>query len=316
MNCILHVDAEKGLQDLPYKVHLTVTSPPYYNVKEYVAYNSYEDYLDTLKRIFSLVYEKTFDGRICCVNLSNILIPRSSRSHESKRIPLVFHFVGLMEGIGWKFLEDIIWVKPEGAVKNRNGGFFQHRQPLAYKPNTVNEYIVVFQKPSGKLIDHIVRSYNASIADSSKVTEEYERSNIWCINPETQSEHPAPYPIALVDKLIKYYSFVGNIVLDPFIGSGTTAVSAKQLHRQYIGFEIHQEYIDIAVKRLAIVVPQLLHNISSEFETLQNVDEVKKCLSKQQKRTLMNLTISADLPKTATKKELIEQILEKWTLNH
>ena len=89
-------DAEKGLQELNYKVHLTVTSPPYFNVKDYVSYNSYTDYLDTLKRIFTLVYEKTHDGRICCVNLSNILIPRESRAHESKRIPLAFHFVGLM----------------------------------------------------------------------------------------------------------------------------------------------------------------------------------------------------------------------------
>ena len=89
-----------------------------------------------------------------------------------------------MEKIGWKFLEDIVWVKPEGAAKNRNGGFFQHRQPLAYKPNTVNEYILIFQKPSGKLIDSIVRSYDAETADKSKVDGSYERSNVWHINPD------------------------------------------------------------------------------------------------------------------------------------
>jgi DNA modification methylase len=306
------MDAEQGLQELPYKIHLTVTSPPYFNVKDYVSYDSYTAYLDTLKRIFTLVYEKTYDGRVCCVNLSNILIPRESRAHESKRIPLAFHFVGVMEGIGWKFLEDILWVKPEGAAKNRNGGFFQHRQPLAYKPNTVNEYILVFQKPSTKLIDAIVRSYDAATADRSKVNEGYERSNVWLINPETRSQHPAPYPVALVEKLIRYYSFIGDIVLDPFMGSGTTAVGAKMLNRKYLGYEIHKEYIDIATKRLESTVPAVLPPANT-FASLKTLDEVKNWVAKQQKRTLKTLI---DLPPTTSKKELADQIVKKWSSSH
>jgi DNA modification methylase len=310
---IIHLmNSEEGLQNLPYKVHLTVTSPPYFNVKDYVSYESYTSYLDTLKRIFKHVFEKTYDGRVCCVNLSNILIPRETRAHESKRIPLAFHFVSLMEGIGWKFLEDILWVKPEGAAKNRNGGFFQHRQPMAYKPNTVNEYILVFQKPSAKLIDAIVRSYDATTADRSKVNEGYERSNVWRINPETRSEHPAPYPVALVEKLIRYYSFIGDIVLDPFMGSGTTAVGAKMLNRQYLGYEIHKEYIDIATKRLETTVSAVLPP-ANMFTTLKTLDEVKKWVAKQQKRTLKTLI---DLPTTTSKKELVEQIVKKWSSSH
>jgi DNA modification methylase len=310
---IIHLmNSEEGLQTLPYKVHLTVTSPPYFNVKEYVSYESYTAYLDTLKRIFTYVLEKTHDGRICCVNISNILIPRETRAHESKRIPLAFHFVGLMEGIGWKFLEDILWVKPEGAAKNRNGGFFQHRQPIAYKPNTVNEYILVFQKPSAKLIDAIVRSYDAETADRSKVNEVYERSNVWLINPETRSQHPAPYPVALVEKLIRYYSFVGDIVLDPFMGSGTTAVGAKMLNRRYLGYEIHQEYIDIATTRLETTVPNVLPPANT-FASLTTLDEVKKWVAKQQKRTLKTLI---DLPTSSSKKDLMEQIVKKWASSH
>ena len=309
---IYNLDAEKGLKQINYKVHLTVTSPPYFNVKDYVSYKSYTDYLDTLRRIFTLVLEKTHEGRFCCVNLSNILIPRESRAQESKRIPLVFHFVGLMESIGWKFIEDIVWVKPEGAAKNRNGGFFQHRQPLAYKPNTVNEYILVFQKPSPKLIDAIVRSYDANTADKSKVDGEYERSNVWHINPETRSKHPAPYPVGLVDRLIRYYSFVNDIVLDPFMGSGTTAVSAKQLHRKFLGFELHKEYIDMAEKRIEETTPIPLTS-TNIFTTLKTLDEVKKWIAKQQKRTLKTLI---DLPSTTSKKDLIEQIVKKWSSSH
>jgi hypothetical protein len=93
-------------------------------VKDYVNYSNYKDYLNTLKCVFTLVYEITNDGRFCCVNLSNIIIQRENRNSESSRIPLAFHFVPLMEDIGWKFIEDIIWVKPEGAAKNRNGGSY------------------------------------------------------------------------------------------------------------------------------------------------------------------------------------------------
>jgi DNA modification methylase len=305
-------NAETGLQELAYKVHLTVTSPPYFNVKDYVNYESYEAYLDTLSRIFTLVFQKTFDGRVCCVNLSNILIPRLSRAHESKRIPLAFHFVGLMEKIGWKFLEDIVWVKPEGAAKNRNGGFFQHRQPLAYKPNTVNEYILIFQKPSGKLIDSIVRSYDAETADKSKVDGSYERSNVWHINPETRSQHPAPYPVSLTDKLIRYYSYVGDIVLDPFMGSGTTAVGAKQLHRKYLGYEIHKEYIDIAEKRLGATVPMTLTS-SNPLDNLTTSEEVGRWASKLQKRTLKSMV---NMSPTATKEEYVNKIVDNWKSAH
>ena len=232
------------------KIHLTITSPPYFNVKDYIKYESYEKYLEFLKNVFTLILDITENGRMCCVNISNILIPRESRSHESKRIPLAFHFVNLMEEIGWKFLEDIIWEKPEGAAKNRNGGFFQHRQPVAYKPNIVNEYIFVFQKPINGLIDKIVRSYKNDISEKSKVGDNYERTNIWRINPETKVKHPAPYPEELVEKLIRYYSFVEDTILDPFMGSGTTMIVAERLKRKSIGYEINNDFIDLFKKRI------------------------------------------------------------------
>lgn len=313
MDTIHHEPAEVGIPKLTSKVHLTVTSPPYFNVKEYVSYDSYSHYLQTLRVIFTQVFEATYAGRMCCVNLSNILIPRPSRNKESQRIPLAFHFVSLMEAIGWKFIEDIVWVKPEGAVKNRNGGFFQHRQPMAYKPNTVNEYILVFQKPSDKLIDAIVRSYDAYTAEVSKVSETYDRTNIWTINPETRIKHPAPYPTELVDKLIRYYSYVGDTVLDPFMGSGTTAVVAKQLNRHFVGFEIHKEYIDLANRRLEKTVPTVLPS-TLQVPTFTDVHEVRQWSARQQKRTLLAMVTS--VPATTTKKTLIERIVENWTLRH
>jgi DNA modification methylase len=231
-------------------IHLTVTSPPYFNAKEYSQWPSYEDYLLFLERVFTEVNRITKSGRMCVVNLSPVIIARESRSCESKRLAIPYHFFTIMEKIGWKYIDDIIWVKPEGASINRNGGFFQHRKPVAYKPNLITETIFIFQKKSESLIDKVVRSYDENILKKSLVDDGYERSNVWYINPETKSKHPAPYPEELSNKIIKYYSFFGDIILDPFMGSGTTIVSCEKLGRFGIGIEIHKEYIEIAKKRL------------------------------------------------------------------
>jgi DNA modification methylase len=178
-------------------------------------------------------------------------VARESRSHESKRLAIPFHFFTLMEQMGWKYIDDIIWLKPEGSSINRNGGFFQHRKPVAYKPNIVSETIFVFQKPSAFLIDKVVRSYDGKILEKSLVKDGYERSNVWKINPETKSKHLAPYPKELSDKIVKYYSFVGDLVLDPFMGSGTTAKVASQMNRNFIGSEISEEYYEVSKKRIS-----------------------------------------------------------------
>jgi len=251
VNMIYNMDCLDGLRLLgDDSVDLIVTSPPYYNAKEYSQYDSYEIYLEFLRDVFILCLRKLKESRMCCVNMSAVIVPRTKRNAQSSRLALPFHFVNLMEAVGYEFLEDIIWVKPEGASKNRNGGFYRHRQPVAYKPNVVNEYIFVFKKPSRFLLDKVVRGYTGEIRQASLVTGDYERSNVWHIQPDTASPHPAPYPAELSDKLIRYYSYVGDVVLDPFMGSGTTALSAKKHRRNYIGFEINGEYAKTAQDKI------------------------------------------------------------------
>ena len=251
INKIYNQDCLEGMKYIQNNyISQVITSPPYYNVKDYSHWNTYQDYIDWLKTVFMECFRVLQKGRMCCVNISVIIEPRAKRSEESKRIALPFHFVNIMESIGFKFLEDIIWVKPEGAVKNRNGRFSLDRQPVQYKPNVVNEYILVFQKPMKGLIDKIVRSYTGEIKQNSLIADGYERTNIWYINPETSSKHPAPYPEELSNKLIKYYSYINDIVLDPFIGSGTTAISCIKQHRNYIGFELDESYYNLAVDRI------------------------------------------------------------------
>lgn len=248
---ILLGDSRQLLKDFENEsIHLTCTSPPYYNAREYSTWPTYQEYLDFLKDVFSEILRITKPGRMCVVNLSPVLEARESRAHESKRLAIPFHFFSLMEEMGWKYIDDIIWLKPEGAAINRNGGFYQHRKPVAYKPNIVTETIFVFQKPASFLIDKVVRSYQGEILEQSLVSDHYERSNVWKINPETSSKHLAPFPKELSDKIVKYYSYVNDVVLDPFMGSGTTAISCIDLKRDYIGIEIHQEYVDMAMQRI------------------------------------------------------------------
>jgi DNA modification methylase len=251
MNEILLGDCEKVLKTISDEsVHLTCTSPPYYNAKAYSIWPTYDEYLQFLRNVFLEVLRVTKAGRMCAVNLSPIIEARESRSHESKRLAIPFHFFSLMEQMGWKYIDDIVWLKPEGAAINRNGGFYQHRKPVAYKPNIVTETIFIFQKPAPFLIDKVVRSYDGEILEQSLVEDHYERSNVWKINPETASKHLAPYPKELSDKIVKYYSYVNDVVLDPFMGSGTTAISCIDLNRKYLGIELHQEYIDMAETRI------------------------------------------------------------------
>lgn len=244
INKIYCMDNVEGMKQLDTEsIDLTVTSPPYFNAKEYSSYLSVQDYMCQMEILFSLVYEKTKKSRMCIINISPVLVERESRSKQSYRIPLPFYYVPMMEKIGFEFLEDIIWLKPDGAVPNRNGKFFSHRKPVAYKPNVITEYILVFKKPAPFLIDKVIEN-------RSLVCGEYERTNVWKMNPETNSKHPAPFPKELAEKCIRYYSYENDLVLDPFMGSGTTAAMSMATNRNFIGFEISQKYVNIANQRL------------------------------------------------------------------
>jgi DNA modification methylase len=231
-------------------IDLIVTSPPYFNVKEYSHWETYDDYMDWLKQVFLQCYSVLKEGRMCCVNISTIIIPRKNRQDESKRIALPFHFVNIMEDIGFKFLEDIIWLKPNPSVPNRNGGFYRHRKPVAYKPNCVNEYVFVFQKPIDCLIDDIIKGYDKNTVENSLIKEEYYKTNVWEISPVKNKFHPAVYPYKLAYHLVKYYSFQLDIVLDPFMGSGTTGKVCKDIGREFIGIELNKDYFDLALSQI------------------------------------------------------------------
>lgn len=242
-NCHILGDAKRVLELVPDNVfHLTFTSPPYYNARDYSVYDSYEEYLHILGQVFSLIYHKTKSGRFLIVNTSPVISPRKSRQHESKRHPIPFDLNTIIQNIGWEFIDDIIWVKPEPSVKNRNAGFLQHRKPIAYKPNAVTEYLFVYRKRTTKLIDHILASYDHDIMEASKIKDGFESTNIWRIPPAFSKNHPAIFPLALCKRVIEYYSIIGDLILDPFSGNGTLGKAAKSLDRNFFMIEKNQSY--------------------------------------------------------------------------
>lgn len=244
-NVVVNGDVRDVLKLVPDEsVHLTFTSPPYYNARDYSIYPSYNAYLKFLEEVFWETYRITKEGRFLIVNTSPVIVPRISRAHSSKRYPIPFDLHHSLTQMGWEFIDDIVWEKPEYSVKNRIGGFQQHRKPLAYKPNSITEYLMVYRKQTDKLIDWNIRQYDLKVVEESKVQDGFETTNVWQICPKSDKIHPAIFPPDLCKKIVEYYSFRGDLVFDPFGGSGTLGRTAKSLGRKFFLTEKEPKYFE------------------------------------------------------------------------
>lgn len=251
-------------------IHLTFTSPPYYNARDYSIYPSYKAYLEFLADVFREVHRITKEGRFLIVNTSPIIIPRISRAHSSKRYPIPFDIHPYLMEMGWEFIDDIVWMKPEASVKNRIGGFQQHRKPLGYKPNSVTEYLMVYRKSTEKLLDWNIRQYDWHTVQDSKVPEGYETTNVWKIDPCFDKVHSAVFPVELCKRVIQYYSYKGDLVFDPFGGSGTMGKTAKSLGRYFFLTEKDETYFDYMKSKKS---KEMFDTIETKFLTLDEFKE-------------------------------------------
>lgn len=233
-------------------IHLVFTSPPYFNARpEYALYDSYEEYKSKMRRIIRECNRVLKEGRFLAINSSPVIVPRENRSCSSERIPIPFDLHNIIMEENFDFIEDIVWVKPEGASKGRGRTFFKTRLPLSYKSEPITEYIFVYRKKTKKLIDwNIKNDVSFDNKNKSLIKDDYERTNVWKINPSKDSCHPAVFPLELACKIISYYSFVGDVVLDPFSGVGTTGEACTLLKRKYILIEKEREYIKEMINRL------------------------------------------------------------------
>lgn len=273
-NVVVNADVREVLSNVPNEsVHLTFTSPPYYNARDYSIYPSYDAYLKFLAGVFKETHRVTKEGRFLIVNTSPIIIPRVSRAHSSRRYPIPFDLHPLLVKMGWEFIDDIIWLKPEYSVKNRVGGFHQHRKPLGYKPNSITEYLMVYRKETTRLLDWNMRSYSQKTVSESRVEDSYETTNVWKIDPKFDKIHSAIFPVELCKRVVQYYSYKGDLIFDPFAGSGTVGRTAKSLGRNFFLTEQETEYFEYMKSKSK---PTLFGENETKFLTLEEFKEIAK----------------------------------------
>ncbi|MDR0676318.1 MAG: site-specific DNA-methyltransferase [Elusimicrobiota bacterium] len=217
-------------------IHLIITSPPYNVSKEYDKDLSLDEYLELLKRVFSESFRILVNGGRLCVNLANI--------GRKPYIPLTDYVSRIMNYIGFNMRGEIIWNKGATASPSTAwGSWMSASNPIL---RDVHEYILIFSKGDYNRIKGNKRN-TIKKSEFMELTK-----SIWDINAVSAKRigHPAPYPEELANRLIKLYSFENDIVLDPFIGSGTTAIAAIKNKRKYIGYDIEQKYINLAMNRI------------------------------------------------------------------
>jgi DNA modification methylase len=244
---ILRGDCEVTLATLPPgSVQLVFTSPPYFNARpDYVEYLTYGDYLEKLGRVIGEVHRVLEEGRFFVLNLAPVLLRRARRTQASTRLAVPFDVHGIVAKSGFDFVDDIVWEKPEGAgwATGRGRRFAADRTPLQYKAVPVTEYVLVYRKRSERLIDWHIRNHDPELVRRSKIADGYERTNVWRIKPASSPLHPAVFPLELAERVVRYYSFEGDIVLDPFAGVGTVGVAAAALGRRFVLAERDPAYV-------------------------------------------------------------------------
>ncbi|MDR2426533.1 MAG: site-specific DNA-methyltransferase [Endomicrobium sp.] len=222
-------------------LHLMITSPPYNVSKEYDDDLSLKEYLELLRQAFTETFRVLVNGGRACVNVANL--------GRKPYIPLSDYISEIMISIGFNMRGEIIWNKAASASPSTAWGSWKSAGNPTLRD--VHEYILVFSKGIYKRerTKDELKIKKDTIAKEQFM--EWTKS-IWTMNAESAKRigHPAPFPEELPNRLIQLYSFTTDIVLDPFMGSGTTAVSAIKLKRNYVGYDINNKYIALANERI------------------------------------------------------------------
>ena len=235
INTIYNKSCE-AMSDIPdNSIHLTVTSPPYNVGMAYETKTEVDNYLEFVKKVFTEIYRVTVNGGRVVINLAN--------TGRNPYVPLTTYYTNIMESLGFLNRGIIIWDKGASSGKQTSwGSWLSASNPYI---RDVNEFILCFSKGSLARED---KGENTITRDEFLIYTE----SIWKIHAEsaTKIKHPAPYPVEIPLRAIKLYTFKNDIVLDPFMGSGTTAIAALKTDRRYVGYELEPKYIKIIKKRI------------------------------------------------------------------
>jgi len=291
-------------------VALTVTSPPYWNAIDYDihasdksqhyrtrayanGYSDYAEYLDWLERIFAEVYRVTKPGGFCAIVIGTVLL-------DGKHYPVPFDLVSRLCTKGWEFHQDIIWHKCTAGVK-RAGVTIQKPYPGYFYPNIMTEYILIFRKPGLPIYQNrkVEEKVQAQFPINRLFTMDV-ANNVWHIAPVPPDvlDHPCPFPEEIPYRLISMYSYPGDLVLDPFLGSGQTTKVAKWLNRQFVGYETIAKYVELAKHRLSEplnIRPQQLIAVFEKIGFNDPTNKVETATSTQRKAIGKQSTLQAKL---------------------
>lgn len=258
------------MQEIPNNsIHLVVTSPPYFNAPfDYKGvFKNYQQYLGVLRRVAKELFRVMAEGRIVVLNIDDMLI-------NGEKFPIVADATKIFQEASFRYRDRIIWKKPEGylRISRRSGVVLQNPYPMYFYPDNLLESIIIFQK--GKFN---YRSIPKAIREKSKInTKEFQDKKwfmtLWEMNnvmPGSPLEKDiAAFPEELPYRAIKLFSYVGETILDPFAGSGTTMKVARQLGRNSIGIEIKKELVPIIKKKLGFDGQTRLDKNEDSFELI------------------------------------------------
>ncbi len=256
-------------------VHLIVTSPPYWQLKDYgsekqIGYNdTYQDYINNLNLVWNECHRVLHNGCRLCINIGD-QFARSVYYGRYKIIPIRTEIIKFCETIGFDYMGAIIWQKV--TTCNTTGGA-TIMGSFPYPRNGIikldYEFILLFKKLGDQ------PKVSKSTKENSKLsTEEWNQYfyGHWNFSGEKQNKHIAPFPEELPHRLIKMFTFVGDTVLDPFLGSGTTSVAALRLSRSSVGYEINEKYAKAAKERINKTMGLFHANDSLDINTQDSVE--------------------------------------------
>ena len=235
----IYCKSSENMDEIPDdSIHLMITSPPYNVGKEYDDDLSLDEYLELLTSVFRQCDKKLVTGGRACINIANI--------GRKPYIPLHAMIIEIMLDLGFLMRGEIIWDKSaSGGGSCAWGSWMSASNPVL---RDYHEYILVFSKGS----------YSKNKKQAKKDTIERDdfiswTKSIWTFPAVNAKKigHPAPFPVELPHRLINLYSYEGDVVLDPFCGSGTTCIAAVQNNRSYIAYDIKREYVELAEKRIS-----------------------------------------------------------------
>ena len=241
-NQLICQDARNMSQIPSNSVHHMITSPPYNVSKEYDENLSLQEYLSLLREVFSEVYRVLVPGGRAVINIANV--------GRKPYIPLATYVNTIMIEIGFLMRGEVIWDKSASAGSSTAWGSFQSASNPCLRD--VHEYILIFSKGSFSLPRTEEEKSEGRINTIEKQEFIDLTKSIWRFPTASAKRigHPAPFPIELPRRSIEFYTYAGDVVLDPFIGAGSTALAALNTGRFYVGFDISQDYIDLANNRI------------------------------------------------------------------